>query len=206
MKSKLFLICGLLGLFGCISAVATNLIGSAVVNSHNPISETISNLAITEYAWIQDSGLDLFALGLVACAVGLYAWQLGDIKWTIGNLMLGLLGVDVWLIAEHNKYAGREDVSGMAIHIYCVYVLGILFTLLTLLMAFGLRKVSRSWYRFSLGISIIWTILAPIFFFVPNTWDGAYERFIALIMVTWVAGMSWLLIQRGRRKVLIVRR
>ena len=63
-KSRLLQVCGYIGLFGCIAAVVTDIIGIIVVEKHNPISETISALAITKYAWIQDLGLNLFALGL----------------------------------------------------------------------------------------------------------------------------------------------
>ncbi|PZD74769.1 hypothetical protein C1752_00613 [Acaryochloris thomasi RCC1774] len=197
-SSKLSLICGCIGLVGCIAAIATDFIGIIVVEKHNPISDTISSLAIEKAAWIQDTGLDLFAAGLIACAIALYAWHLGKTKWKAGTLMLALLGIDVLLIAEHNKYAGREDVSGAAIHIYCVYALGILFTLVPLLLAFGLRKVSRKWFRLSLGTAIAWGILSPIFFFIPTSWDGIYERFLSLIMIGWVAAISVLLFQRGQ--------
>ena len=129
--------------------------------------------------------------------VGLFVWNLGGLRWKTAAVLLGLLGVDVILIAEHNQYAGRPGV-GAAIHIYCVYALAILFAATSLLLSFGLRKVGRNWYRYSMGTAIIWTILAPIFFFVPTSIDGAYERFISLITISWVAAISWLLIKRGR--------
>ena len=199
-KSRLLQVCGYIGLFGCIAAVVTDIIGIIVVEKHNPISETISALAITKYAWIQDLGLDLFALGLIACAIGLFSWNLNGATWKIGAFLLFLLGIDIVLIAEHNQYAGREGV-GASIHIQCVYVLGLLFTLLTLLFATGLRKLGRNWYRFGIGITIFWVISAPTFFIVPTNIDGAYERFTAMIMLTWVAAISWLLIRKGQGKL-----
>ena len=194
---KLWLICGIIGIFGCISVVVANIIGIIVVEKHNPISETISALAITKAAWIQDLGLDLYAAAMIACAIGLYAWNLEGLRWKIAAILLGLLGVDVILIAEHNQYAGRPGV-GAAIHIYCVYALAVLFAAITLLLSFGLRRVGRNWYRYSMGTAIVWTVLAPIFFFVPTNIDGAYERFISLITISWVAAISWLLIKKGR--------
>ena len=150
---RLYLICGWLGVLGCISVVVTDIIGIIVVDNHNPISETISSLAITDYAWIQDSGLDLFALAFAACATGLFLMNLGDWKWKTGSSMLLLLAVDILLIAEHNQYAGREGV-GASIHIYCVYVLGVLFTLAPFLISFGLSELKGSWSRYSLGTAI----------------------------------------------------
>ena len=196
----LFKICGVIGIIGCIAAIATDIIGIIVVQDHNPISETISSLAIEKSAWIQDIGLDFYAAGMIACGIGLYVLNLEGLRWKIGAVLLGLLGIDVILIAEHNQYAGREGV-GASIHIQCVYVLAVLFAAISLLLSFGLRRVGRNWHRYSLGTAIVWTVLAPIFFFVPTNIDGAYERFISLITISWVAAMSWLLIRRGQGKL-----
>ena len=196
-SSKLSLVCGIIGIFGCLSVIIANIIGIIVVEKHNPISETISALAITKYAWIQDLGLNLYAAAMIACAIGLYTWNLEGLRWKIAAVLLGLLGIDVILIAEHNQYAGRPGV-GASIHIQCVYALAVLFALITLLLSFGLRRVGRNWYRYSMGTAIVWTVLAPIFFFVPTNIDGAYERFISLITISWVGAISWLLIKKGR--------
>ncbi|MGF1523276.1 MAG: DUF998 domain-containing protein [Leptolyngbyaceae cyanobacterium] len=204
MKSKLSRICGLIGLVGCICVVVTDLVGAAVVDKHNPISETISELAIGKYSWIQDMGLNFFAAGLIACAVALYTWKLGGFRWKFGTVLLGLLGIDVFFISRYNQYANQASV-GSTIHLYLVCALGITFTLLTFLVAPGLRKVGLKWYRFTLWIMVLWTISAPLFFLVPTSWDGAYERLVALIMVTWVAGISWLLAGRGQKKSFAMR-
>ena len=196
LNTKLLLTCGLIGLFGCVSVVATDFIGIAAVDGYNPISQTISALAITEKAWIQDTGLNLFAASLAACAIGLLSMNLGSWKWKVGASGLLLLAIDVLLISEHDKYAGREGV-GASIHIYCVYALGILFTLTPALLSIGLQKIGHGWQRFSLWTAICWAVLSPVFFFVPNGWNGAYERFISLVMITWVSLISWLLVQKG---------
>ncbi|MGB3533803.1 MAG: DUF998 domain-containing protein [Microcoleaceae cyanobacterium] len=199
-SSRLLQICGVLGLVGCVAVLLANLIGTIVVEQHNPISETISSLAITEYGWIMDLGLDIFAVGTIAVGFGLHQWHLGGIKWKAASVMLLLLGIDVFLIAEHNQYAGREGV-GAAIHIYCVYAFYLLFGAAALLLSFRLKKISQNWFRFSLGTFVVWMILAPIFFPFPTRWDGAYERFLGLIVVAWIGAISWLLIQRGAGKL-----
>ena len=198
--SKLSLICGIIGIFGCLAAIVTDIVGIIVVEKHNPISETISTLAITKYAWIQDLGLTLFAFGMIACAIALSRWRIDKAKWKTGTLLLFLLGIDIILIALHNKYAGREGV-GAAIHLQCVIAMAILFTLTAILLASGLRKASRNWYRYSMATAIFWMVLAPIFFIMPTKIDGAYERFIAIIMISWVAAISRLLIRKGQGKL-----
>lgn len=183
-------------MLGSFAVVAANIIGILLVEQHNPISETISKLAIGDYAWIQDIGLDLFAISLFAIAIGLFKWSVGGWRWQTGAFLLILLCFDIFVIAEHNQYAGQDN-SGANIHIHAVYVLGLLVALASLLLGFDLRRISRNWSRFSIGLSIVWTVLGPIFFIVPTSWNGAYERFVALIMVTWVVALSGLLIQRG---------
>ena len=199
-SNKLSLVCGIVGIFGCLSVIIADIIGIIVVEKHNPISETISALAITKSAWIQDLGLDLYAVAMFACAIGLYQWNLGGLRWKIASILLGLLGIDIILIAEHNQYAGREGI-GASIHIQCVYALAVLFAAITFLASFSLRRVGRNWYRYSMGTALVWVVLAPIFFFVPTSINGAYERFISLITISWVAAISWLLIRRGQGKL-----
>lgn len=185
---------------GCAALLLTDIIGIFAVEGYNPITQTISALAITEKAWIQDTGLNLYAVSFVACAIGLFSMNLGGWKWKTGVSMLLLLAVDILLISEHDKYAGREDVVGAEIHIYCVYALGLLFTLAPLLISFGLKKISRGWYLYSIATAISWMVLSAIFFLIPTGWDGAYERLISLITVAWVALISWLLFQKGLGK------
>ena len=188
------LICGIIGLVGCLAMIVADIVGIIIVEKHNPFSDTISELANEKYGWVQDLGLDLYAAAMIACAIGLYAWNLDGTRWKIANICLILLGIDVILIADHNQYVGRPRV-GSNIHFFLVYVFAFLFTVLTVLIGFGLRRIGQKWYRYSLATSITWTVLAPIFFVIPTSIDGAYERFIALITIAWVTAISWLLIK-----------
>ena len=190
LRRRVIVGCGAVALLGCALVIAANLVGILVVDAHNPISETISKLAIGDHAWIQDAGLDAFATALFALALGLYLGLPGGWRWHSGLALLALLGVDILLIAEHNQYAGRPG-RGAAIHVYCVYTLYGLFTLVTFLCAETLARLGGRWRRFSLGISGGWFVLAPFFFFVPDGWDGGYERFLALFLLAWVGGLAW---------------
>ncbi|NJL84803.1 MAG: DUF998 domain-containing protein [Leptolyngbyaceae cyanobacterium SM1_1_3] len=201
-NKKLLLVCGLIGLFGCISVVITDLIGIVVVDGYNPISQTISDLAIHKKAWIQDIGLNLFAASFVACAVGLFSLNLGGWKWKTGAGILLLLAVDILIISEYDQYADLSS-FGSTVHFTCVCILGVLFTIAPALLSFKLHKVSRGWQLFSLWTAICWGVLSPIFFFTPNGWNGAYERFLSVIVIMWVAFISWLLVQKGLNQRLI---
>ena len=154
-QPSLALITGFIGIVGCLTAIVTDLIAGLIVNDYSPISETISDLAAGQRSWILDSGLQIFAVGIIACAIGLYVWNLDKdrTRWTIASILLALIGLDIVIIARYNVY-GNGDPSGVEIHIYLVYFLGIAFALTTWLFARGFGHLSQFWSRFSISIGI----------------------------------------------------
>jgi hypothetical protein len=187
-KSLIYKICGSLGILASFAVVASDIIGIAVHEKHDPISDTISMLAIGKYGWIQDLGLDIFALGFVALAAGLYAWKRDGIKWLVSLVLLVFLGVDLVLIAEHNQYAGRP---GYNIHRELVYILAGLFLVVTFLIGYDLQYLKTYLKKFSHRIAFLWLILAPLLPWVPDSWDGAYERLVTSLLVVWLSTVSY---------------
>lgn len=173
---------------GCVAVIAGDIIGIAVHEKHDPISDTISMLAIGKYGWIQDWGLDLLALGFLAVATGLYNWKRKGTKWIISLIILVLISVDLVLIAEHNQYAGRP---GYTIHRKLVYILAGLFLLLNIMISFDLKSLKPYLKRFSFWIASLWLIFAPLLPLIPDSWDGAYERLVSTLLVVWLAVVSY---------------
>lgn len=196
-NQKFFQICGVAGIAGSLIAVITDFIGIFVVDGYNPFSQTISSLAIGDYAWIQDVGLNLYGIGLLVCAIALWRWNLGDWRWRFGSVLVFLLGIDIIVISEHDQYAGLPGHTGTPIHLQAVYVLGILFPLICFLLSFGFRRISRKWQYFSWITAAVWLIFAPPFFQVPTALDGLYERFISVILLGWTIVTSWLIFRQG---------
>jgi len=56
--------------------------GAIAVDGYNPIQQTISNLAINQKAWIQDIGLNLFAVSFAAYGADECFLSLIVIAWT----------------------------------------------------------------------------------------------------------------------------
>lgn len=198
-NEKLLRACGWIGLAGCLGVIAGNVAGILIYERHDWISETISALAAGRWGWIQDVGLVLFALALAACGIGLERWGLGSPapRRTVATV-LGLLTIDVLLIALHNEY-GDRDSGKFVIHSGLVYILGALVAVAMLVAAGPLRQCGEAWRHFSLGAGIAWVVAAPVYFVVPTGWDGLYERVVGLLFVAWVAAIAWLLLHRGRR-------
>ena len=188
---------GWLGLAGCAAALLGNVVGVIANQRDGFVGETISEVAAGRWAWIQDFGLYAFALGVAALALALWRWRLGGWPWRSGAALLGLLAVVVVVIAAHDEY-GDGDRGGIVIHIYLVYLIGLLFPASVGLTAGGLSHVQVGWRRFCTILVLAWTAAAPIFFLVPASWDGMWERLLAAMMLLWVGLVSGLLIRRGR--------
>ena len=200
--SNILIACGLIGFLGCFSVIITDIIGSIVVDGYNPVSQTISDLAINEKAWIQDTGLNLFAASFAACAIGFLILDLDDWKWKAGSILLFVLAIDILIISEFDKYSD-QDSFGSTVHLSCVIVLAIVFTLMLVLTASGLSKAGHGWRSFNLLIAFTWAATAPFFFGVSNSWNGAYERFLSLIVILWITRASSLLLNKGKARGII---
>jgi len=198
-QKTFYLVTSLIAAFGAFAVVAADIIGIIVVEKHNPISETVSKLAIGKYAWIQDLGLDLFALGWLGLAAGLYRLGRGQgWKWKLSIFLMVLLAADFVLIAEHNQYA-TEATPKEAIHTQLVYALGGLFLLICCFMAPGLKNFGKGWRNFSLVCAGVWLVTTPFFFFISTQWDGLFERISGSTLVVWMLGMANLLYQQGAK-------
>jgi len=190
-KKIIYKATGIIGILSCIAVLAADLIGIALHEAHDPISDTISMLAIGKYGWIQDLGIDILAVGFFALAVGLYTWKSSGTKWIIGLIILILIGVDFIMIAEHNQYAGRP---GHKIHRKLVYALALLFPAVVLLTSFSLKMLKPYLKKFSFWVAGLWIVLAPLLPLIPDYIDGAYERLVTTLIVIWVSTVSYNLI------------
>lgn len=175
-------------MLGCVAVLASDVIGIMVHEKHDPISDTISMLAIGKYGWIQDTGLDLLGLGYLALAAGCFTRKRSGARWMVIVVITALIGTDIILIAEHNQYAGRP---GTNIHMTLVYILTGLFLILNVLGSFGpdgARLIPR---HFSAWMAVLWLLLAPALPFIPDGWNGAYERLVGTLLVIWPAVVAW---------------
>ena len=173
-------------LFGCAAVLLADLVMWFMVEGYSPVGQTISELAAGPHHDIQDAGIVLFALGILALGVALtLRGQSGARAWTVRLGFFALAGV-VALIALWNEY-GDGEAGGLVIHRYLV---GALYVLVALLLWLGSSVRPAADGRLAaLGkpLAVAWAILAPLFYFVPDGIDGLYERGLALFLVGCVA-------------------
>ena len=195
---KLMIVLGWYAILGCIAFAASILIADFVVPDHDWIADTISDLGAGKYEFIVDIGLYAFSASLIAIALLSAHVHWGGAGWSFGVVGLALLGLIVFLVGARNEY-GDNDSEGVVIHVYLVYALGLLMAVVPGIMARGAGRAGPGYRRILTGISIIWTLSAPPFFFLPTGIDGIYERYLGTIAVAMVVTLAWLFISRGRR-------
>lgn len=188
---------GCFALLGCILFGLAILIADFVVPHHDWIADTISDLGAGKYEFIVDIGIYAFAASLISIALLAAHDHLGGLRWSFGAVGFAVLGLIVFLVGARNEY-GDNDSDGWVIHIYLVYALGLLMAVLPWAMAQGAGRISRKISRVLIAMSVLWTISAPVFFFLPNSIDGIYERYLGLISFCTVGTMAWLFIIRAR--------
>lgn len=174
-----------IAVLGSVALVLGNIVGSVLVPGHDWIADTVSDLAAGELEIIQDVALYGYAAALLALALGAANLHRRSLRWSGSILSLSALAALVIVIGARNEY-GDGDADGVVVHIYLVYGLGVLFTVVMFAMAKGLGAVRPVYRRISLGCGVLWALGAPVFSFLPTSIDGAWERGLGVITVIWV--------------------
>lgn len=100
-------------------------------------------------------------------------------------------------MGARNEY-GDGDNEGVVIHIYLVYMLGALFTIVPATMTSGLRRVAPWAARAMIAFGAVWVVLAPIFLTMGTRWDGLVERIMGLAAAGVITVLSLIAIRNGR--------
>jgi hypothetical membrane protein len=191
---------GWYAIIACAVSGLTVLIADFVVPDHDWVSDTISDLGAGRYEFIVDIGIYALSSAFIAVALLAAHVHMGGWRWSVGLVGLALLGLVIFLIGARNEY-GDNDSEGVVIHIYLVYALGLMMAAVPALMAQGAGRAGAAFERVFIGISILWIFSAPIFFFLPTSMDGIYERYLALIAFALIFTFARLFIDYGRGQV-----
>jgi hypothetical membrane protein len=185
-------------IIGCVIFGISILIADVVVPDHDWISDTISDLGAGRYEFIVDIGIYAFSASLIAVALLAAHVHLGGWRWSFGLIGFAVLGLIVFLVGARNEY-GDQDRDGVVIHVYLVYALGLLLAVLPWAMAEGADRVSSIQGPVLRGLSVLWTLSAPVFFFLPDSIDGIYERYLGLIAFAVTGIIASLFLRRSSK-------
>lgn len=195
-KPALINVLGWYAILGCVIFSVSILIADFVVPDHSWIADTISDLGAGEYEFIVDIGIYAFSASFLAIALLAAHVHLGRTRWSYGVIGFAVLAMIIFLVGARNEY-GDNDSEGVVIHSYLVYALGLLMATLPWAMADDAARVAPIYGRVLRGIAVVWTLLAPIFFYLPDGIDGIYERFLGLIAMGVVCTLAVLFIRQG---------
>ncbi|MEO0702207.1 MAG: DUF998 domain-containing protein [Pseudomonadota bacterium] len=183
--AMLLRICASVAVLGAVLLIASNILGSLLLDNHDWVADTVSDLAAGQLEIIQDFGLYGYGAALIALAIGAAHIRMPGRGWTVSIFALALLAACVTVIGARNEY-GDGDNEGVEIHIYLVYGLGVLFAVLFFAAARGLGRIIPRYRTISILCGVAWTVAAPLFFILPTSVDGAWERGLGLITCVWV--------------------
>ena len=184
-----------LALLGAVAVVVANVVGVWLHPTTGFFADTISNLAAGRHAWVLDSALVLFAIGMVAVGAALWRQDLDGWRYRTGAALTVLTGIGIAVIALRNEY-GDNDTGGLVIHLEVVIAMALAFAAATWLVAPGLTRVGGRWSAFSMLVGVGWLLLGLAFYFVASdAWDGLVERVAAGLMVAWALAMARLVVR-----------
>ena len=188
---------GYVAIIGCAALCLSILIADQVVPDHDWIGDTISDLGAGRYEFIVDIGIYCFSASLIAVSLLAAHVHLGGWEWSVGTIGFAALGLIVFLVGARNEY-GDADSDGWVIHIYLVYGIGLLMAVSLACMVSGAKMAGAIYGQVLTAIAVIWTVSAPVFFFLPTTIDGIYERYLGLLAIAAIITLARLFIQRGK--------
>lgn len=198
IQATLLIVLGWTAVLGCVVFGVSIVIADILVPNHGWIADTISDLGAGRYEFIVDIGIYAFSASLVSVALMAAHLHLGGWRWSFGVVGFAALALIVFLVGARNEY-GDSDSEGVVIHVYLVYAIGLLMALIPWAMSKGAHRVSDTYATVLIAISIVWTISAPVFFFLPNWIDGLYERYLGLIAFAAVITLARLFMASARQ-------
>lgn len=178
-----------------IASVLTPVLHCAVlaISGQEAIATPISELSRGAWGGLHTLGLALFGLAHIALAVALKGLDRGRL-WPYARALLVASAAMLFYIAYYFSSAGTDTLRGAGANDPLWIVASLTGAAMGVLQP-GLSRLSRRLGLFSAVCLGLWLWLIPVILLVDDTWLGAYERLVGVVYVTWMAGVSYGLMQ-----------
>lgn len=103
-------------------------------------------------------------------------------------MLLVIMGIGIMVLAEFNDFAGTP---GTMVHIVLSVLIGILFLICTFLLGIAFKQINKNWYYTSIILGIVFLIACSGFLVISEAYEGAYERGVVLIVLTWFCAFGY---------------
>lgn len=197
-RHELLLVSGALGIIGGLAMTFGTLVMGLLSPDHDPVADTISDLARGDLHVVMDSIFYLNAAGLIALALGAAHAHLGKFWWSMGLIALTFTALVVVMLGLWDEFGETAEGEGLSVHTRLSMVLWPLFLVGPLAMAEGAGRVRSVYKWLFIGGALSWAVAAPAFFFSPDAIDGLVERVAGAFTLLWTVPLGWLLFHRGR--------
>jgi hypothetical protein len=191
---------GGLALASCAVVLLCDVTMWFLVEGYSPVSQTISELGAGPHQEVQDTGITIFAVGILILAGGLTLRGRSSKAAMAVRIAFVLLALDISAIALWNEY-GDGDRGGLVLHRYFLIALYILVGIILLFAPAVTPDRTRGSKNLSRAAGIAWILGAPLFYVVPDSWNGAYERLLGILLVASVGIAAFRLFRKPEGEV-----
>jgi len=188
---NIYSIMALAGMIGPLVIITVDLIAAISQAGYNPVSDSISSLALSPMGWLQTIGFLVVGLLVEVFVMGLFLSIRGERGFGFGIGLLICFGFGLLLIgAFRTDPVGSQHTLEGIIHLIVSEAVFIIFPIASLFIALSLRR-DLYWKRI-----LVYTIAASSFslalvigqLWLPgdSKWFGLYERILVANAVIWV--------------------
>ena len=168
---------------------------------YNPLSQSVSDLALGPFGWIQ--GIGLFLGGIGAITLALILWlELGK-QWEIrfGETLILIVGICLIIAATiHTDPPGHKTTLLGEMHGWASFAGGVFALPAFFLVSPGLRNNKRL-FIYTIVAGVLQVILEVGRGRMPADWSlfGLHERLIVTNGVLWMVVVSWAIMKEHLR-------
>ena len=196
-RPELLTFCGAFGILGALVMTFGVAIVQFIAPGHDPVEDTISDLARGDTAWIMDAIFYLNAASLLGLSIAAAHLHLGRWDWSLGIFVLALLALDIVLLGVWDTFYSAPGVEETSIHTRLATMLYPLFLLGPVLMVRGISREAGVHRWVFIAAAVLWGITALIYFFGPEPYYGITERIAGATTLIWILPLSWVFLRRG---------
>ena len=191
---------GWTAIFGNLTLPITDVIAILLHPGYNPLSKSVSDLALEPYGWVQGIGLFLGGIGVIACALGLSLVLSKQWEVKLGDVSILLVGISLILTAIfHTDPPGHEVTVYGHIHHVASFVAALSALPAFFLISPGIRN-NRRLFIYTIISGILQIALEVGRGRLPSDWVlfGLHERLIGANEVIWIIVISWTILIKHR--------
>lgn len=193
---------GLTAIAGSLALPITDVIAILLRPGYNPLSTSVSRLALGPTGWIQGIGLYIGGIGAIALALGLSLALSKQWEVRLGEVLIFLVGVGLMLAATFHTDPHRHefDLHGK-IHEWVSFASGVFILPAFFLVSPGIRN-NRHLFAYTIIAGILQIILEVGRGRLPSNWVlfGLHERLIGANAVLWIIVIAWAILIKRRSK------